>query len=139
MVKWLVVTMMGYAFILLHWLFVTHEIFCNPLSLFYFQCEIEWFHFQCVNLTSKPKGKWWVELSWMYLYADVKCNVSMKCESFLILFFAGIVQNAVKKDVERTIRMKNRTNQINRILSLHNAFLSWTIALQCVHSLNIYK
>ena len=22
-------------------------------------CEIEWFHFQCVNLTSKPKGKWY--------------------------------------------------------------------------------
>ncbi|XP_064389382.1 inhibitor of growth protein 5-like isoform X1 [Halichondria panicea] len=21
-------------------------------------CSIEWFHFQCVNLTSKPKGKW---------------------------------------------------------------------------------
>lgn len=21
-------------------------------------CEIEWFHFQCVSLTSKPKGKW---------------------------------------------------------------------------------
>lgn len=22
-------------------------------------CEIEWFHFQCVSLTSKPKGKWY--------------------------------------------------------------------------------
>ena len=22
------------------------------------QCPIEWFHFQCVGLTSKPKGKW---------------------------------------------------------------------------------
>ncbi|XP_028392966.1 inhibitor of growth protein 1-like [Dendronephthya gigantea] len=22
-------------------------------------CEIEWFHFQCVNLTSKPKGRWY--------------------------------------------------------------------------------
>ncbi|CAB3982381.1 Inhibitor of growth 1 [Paramuricea clavata] len=22
-------------------------------------CAIEWFHFQCVNLTSKPKGKWY--------------------------------------------------------------------------------
>ena len=23
------------------------------------QCPIEWFHFQCVGLTSKPKGKWY--------------------------------------------------------------------------------
>ncbi|CAI8048014.1 Inhibitor of growth protein 4 [Geodia barretti] len=22
------------------------------------ECPIEWFHFQCVGLTSKPKGKW---------------------------------------------------------------------------------
>lgn len=22
-------------------------------------CDIEWFHFQCVSLTSKPKGKWY--------------------------------------------------------------------------------
>lgn len=22
-------------------------------------CEIEWFHFQCVNLTQKPKGRWY--------------------------------------------------------------------------------
>jgi len=21
-------------------------------------CEIKWFHFNCVNLTTKPKGKW---------------------------------------------------------------------------------
>lgn len=24
-----------------------------------FECPIEWFHFQCVGLTSKPKGKWY--------------------------------------------------------------------------------
>ncbi|KAK2553049.1 Inhibitor of growth protein 5 [Acropora cervicornis] len=23
------------------------------------QCPIEWFHFPCVGLTSKPKGKWY--------------------------------------------------------------------------------
>jgi inhibitor of growth protein 5 len=23
------------------------------------ECAIEWFHFACVNLTSKPKGKWY--------------------------------------------------------------------------------
>ena len=23
------------------------------------QCSIEWFHFVCVNLTTKPKGKWY--------------------------------------------------------------------------------
>ena len=22
------------------------------------QCPIEWFHFSCVKLTTKPKGKW---------------------------------------------------------------------------------
>lgn len=22
-------------------------------------CPIEWFHFACVNLTTKPKGKWY--------------------------------------------------------------------------------
>lgn len=25
-------------------------------------CGIEWFHFSCVSLQSKPKGKWWVNL-----------------------------------------------------------------------------
>src|SRR4051794_36293767 len=24
-------------------------------------CPIEWFHFQCVGLASKPKGKWYCE------------------------------------------------------------------------------
>ena len=24
------------------------------------QCPIEWFHFQCVGLSCKPKGKWYV-------------------------------------------------------------------------------
>ncbi|CAG0913198.1 unnamed protein product [Notodromas monacha] len=23
------------------------------------ECSIEWFHFPCMNLTAKPKGKWW--------------------------------------------------------------------------------
>ncbi|OQR72716.1 inhibitor of growth protein 3-like, partial [Tropilaelaps mercedesae] len=23
------------------------------------ECAIEWFHFQCVALTTKPKGKWY--------------------------------------------------------------------------------
>jgi len=31
-------------------------------------CPIEWFHFQCVGLVAKPKGKWYCE----------QCNVSMK-------------------------------------------------------------
>ena len=35
----------------------------SPLLWLYFcpsfQCSIEWFHFQCVGLTSKPKGKWY--------------------------------------------------------------------------------
>ena len=26
--------------------------------IFLLQCPIEWFHFQCVGLTAKPKGKW---------------------------------------------------------------------------------
>lgn len=26
---------------------------------FIFQCPIEWFHFACVGLTTKPKGKWY--------------------------------------------------------------------------------
>lgn len=24
-----------------------------------FECKIEWFHFNCVGLTHKPKGKWY--------------------------------------------------------------------------------
>lgn len=24
-------------------------------------CPIEWFHFSCVSLQSKPKGRWWVQ------------------------------------------------------------------------------
>lgn len=26
--------------------------------LFLSQCSIEWFHFACVGLTTKPRGKW---------------------------------------------------------------------------------
>ncbi|MBN3298511.1 ING5 protein, partial [Amia calva] len=26
------------------------------------QCPIEWFHFACVDLTTKPKGKWYVQI-----------------------------------------------------------------------------
>ena len=28
------------------------------IIIYSMQCPIEWFHFQCVGLTSKPKGKW---------------------------------------------------------------------------------
>lgn len=31
-------------------------------------CPIEWFHFQCVGLLAKPKGKWYCE----------QCSPSMK-------------------------------------------------------------
>ncbi len=31
---------------------------CCYHCMLFLQCSIEWFHFQCVNLTSKPKGKW---------------------------------------------------------------------------------
>lgn len=27
-------------------------------NFLFFQCTIEWFHFACVGLTNKPKGKW---------------------------------------------------------------------------------
>lgn len=27
--------------------------------LSFLQCSIEWFHFACVGLTTKPRGKWW--------------------------------------------------------------------------------
>lgn len=34
-------------------------IFNSTLSFFVFlQCSIEWFHFACVGLTTKPRGKW---------------------------------------------------------------------------------
>lgn len=28
-------------------------------EIFLFQCPIEWFHFACVGLTTKPKGRWY--------------------------------------------------------------------------------
>jgi inhibitor-of-growth protein 1 len=36
-------------------------------------CVLEWFHFQCVNLTSKPKGKWYCP----HCRGD-RCNVPKK-------------------------------------------------------------
>lgn len=30
----------------------------QTFPFFVFQCPIEWFHFACVGLTTKPKGKW---------------------------------------------------------------------------------
>lgn len=30
----------------------------TPALAFALQCPIEWFHFACVDLTTKPKGKW---------------------------------------------------------------------------------
>lgn len=38
----------------------------NWLAAFVFQCPIEWFHFPCVGLTSKPKGKWFVDISYPF-------------------------------------------------------------------------
>lgn len=32
------------------------DTFC--VLVFLKQCPIEWFHFACVDLTTKPKGKW---------------------------------------------------------------------------------
>lgn len=37
--------------------FYLHKIADN--YLFHKQCPIEWFHFACVGLTIKPKGKWY--------------------------------------------------------------------------------
>lgn len=34
-------------------------IFTNINSTILLQCPIEWFHFACVKLTTKPKGKWY--------------------------------------------------------------------------------
>jgi len=32
---------------------------CRGFNCWLFQCPIEWFHFACVGLTTKPKGKWY--------------------------------------------------------------------------------
>ena len=31
---------------------------CFHFLFFFLKCPIEWFHFACVGLTTKPKGKW---------------------------------------------------------------------------------
>ena len=40
-------------------------------SLWSLQCPIEWFHFQCVGLTSKPKGKWYYARHHVNLFVDL--------------------------------------------------------------------
>jgi hypothetical protein len=51
-----------------------------PLAL---QCPIEWFHFACVDLTTKPKGKWlvWSDCPW----ASVSGALGLVC-----LYFCNI-------------------------------------------------
>jgi hypothetical protein len=44
--------------ILQRWTMLDNILLLYALQVFYSQCPIEWFHFQCVGLTSKPKGKW---------------------------------------------------------------------------------
>jgi len=39
------------------WIFTVKN-FSFWFLYFLFQCPIEWFHFACVGLTTKPKGKW---------------------------------------------------------------------------------
>ena len=45
--------------------------------LFTQQCPIEWFHFACVGLTTKPKGKWWVRCS----HFSVRLRLYLKLSS----------------------------------------------------------
>ena len=35
------------------------------------QCPIEWFHFQCVGLAAKPKGKWYVNYLHRSIYGTI--------------------------------------------------------------------
>ena len=42
------------------------EVDCVSVSLSC-QCSIEWFHFACVGLTTKPRGKWYVPQFWSCL------------------------------------------------------------------------
>lgn len=39
-----------------------------------FQCQIEWFHFACVGLTTKPKGKWYCP----------RCTIERKKKTWMV-------------------------------------------------------
>ena len=37
---------------------IIYQNIMHKIYLFSLKCMIEWFHFGCVGLTTKPKGKW---------------------------------------------------------------------------------
>ncbi|XP_028044456.1 uncharacterized protein LOC113559059 [Rhopalosiphum maidis] len=46
-------------------------------------CPIEWFHFACVKLTTKPKGKWFCLKSKDQMIKITKMSSALKLENFL--------------------------------------------------------
>jgi len=70
-------------------------------------CDIKWFHFNCVNLTTKPKGKWFCPMcrenrNWkisMFLLFFCKCLRSCCCFTSI-----WISQNKISNSKKNKIR-----------------------------------
>lgn len=79
------------------------KIKCLLLSL---QCSIEWFHFACVGLTTKPRGKWYETQTFKRMVPLVFSMTVMANSALLTMCFAvhlccvGIVLDALKTERE---------------------------------------
>lgn len=80
------------------------KIKCLLLSL---QCSIEWFHFACVGLTTKPRGKWYETQTFKWMMPlvfsiTVMTNSALLtiCFAVLHLCYVGIVLDALKTERE---------------------------------------
>lgn len=80
------------------------KIKCLLLSL---QCSIEWFHFACVGLTTKPRGKWYETQTFkrtrpLAFSITVMTNSALLsiCFAVLRLCSVGIVLDALKTERE---------------------------------------
>lgn len=63
----------------------------------FFQCSIEWFHFACVGLTTKPRGKWYENDSHLKIKSVVS-HQSLSPDFIFHIWSPGIVHGACKTE-----------------------------------------
>lgn len=90
---------------------IDHVIKIKCLLLF-LQCSIEWFHFACVGLTTKPRGKWYETQTFKRMVPLVFSMTVMTNSALLTMCFAvhlccvGIVLDALKTERENRTSWK---------------------------------
>lgn len=85
----------------------------NKQNCFSSQCPIEWFHFACVDLTTKPKGKWYVGLFRVAQRGTVDIFVFEDHQTAFLFFLPGSVHDAPR------IERKNEMLRLRFCMNIH--------------------